>query len=170
MQPNNPDDIYNNYSNIVYKYLLCLSHNETISEDLTQETFAVAFAKLHTFRYECKLSTWLCQIAKHLWFKQSKRINKEKNVSLEEIENQIFYDNDIDSIVVENEERRKFLNTIKTLEPNYKNVLYLKLIGDLSFIEISDVLNQTPNWARVTFYRAKQKLRKELENERENRL
>ena len=115
MQHNNPDDIYNNYANIVYKYLLSLSHNETISEDLTQETFAVAFAKLHTFRYECKLSTWLCQIAKHLWFKQSKRINKEKNVSLEEIENQIFYDNDIDSIVVENEERRKFLNTIKTL-------------------------------------------------------
>jgi len=57
----NGEEIYNQYSNIVYKYLICLTQDDELSQDLTQETFAIALNKINSFRYECKLSVWLCQ-------------------------------------------------------------------------------------------------------------
>lgn len=79
----NIEEIYKEYSTSVYKYLFCLTQNKEISEDLTQETFAIAVKDIKRFRGECKLSVWLCQIAKHLWYKELKKKNKIINVSFE---------------------------------------------------------------------------------------
>ena len=68
----NIEEIYKEYSTTVYKYLFCLTQNKELSEDLTQETFAVAIEDIKKFRGECKLSVWLCQIAKHIWYKEKK--------------------------------------------------------------------------------------------------
>ena len=80
----NIEEIYKNHSNAVYKYLFCLTNNEDLSEDLTQETFAIAVKEINKFKGDCKVSVWLCQIAKHLWFKELKK--KQKNISIQEIE------------------------------------------------------------------------------------
>ena len=69
----NIEEIYQEYSITVYKYLFCLTQNRDISEELTQETFAIAVGDIKKFRGECKLSVWLCQIAKHLWYKELKK-------------------------------------------------------------------------------------------------
>lgn len=63
----NIEEIYQQYAQTVYKYLFCLTGKEDISEDLTQETFVIAVKEIAKFRGECKISVWLCQIAKHLW-------------------------------------------------------------------------------------------------------
>ena len=49
----NGEEIYNQYSNIVYKYLICLTQDDELSQDLTQETFAIALNKINSFRYQC---------------------------------------------------------------------------------------------------------------------
>lgn len=77
MRTQNMEEIYIQYSKQVYKYLFCLTHNDSIAEELTQETFYRAFKHLKQYRGECKLYVWLCQIAKNLWFKEIKR-NKKK--------------------------------------------------------------------------------------------
>jgi len=59
------DEIYSHYLKDVYRFLLNLSGSPDIAEEVTQQTFAIAFEKLDSFRGECKLSVWLCQIAKH---------------------------------------------------------------------------------------------------------
>ena len=44
----------------------------------------------------------------------------------------------------------------------FREVMYLRIFGNLSFREIGEIMGKTENWARVTFYRGKEKMRKEL--------
>ena len=65
------DEIYKKYGEIVYKYIFCLTGNEDTAEEITQETFLVAIKDIKKFRGDCKVSTWLCQISKYIWFTRS---------------------------------------------------------------------------------------------------
>ena len=65
--------VYVENSKIVYGYLISLTQDQDLAEELTQETFYQASKTLHQFKGDCKLSVWLCQIAKFLWYKQLKK-------------------------------------------------------------------------------------------------
>ena len=78
------EKIYEQYFEIVNKYLFCLTHNSDVSEELTQETFYKAVQKIDSYRDECKISVWLCQIAKNLWFDQCRK--SKKRIKAEEID------------------------------------------------------------------------------------
>lgn len=162
----NIEEIYKEYSITVYKYLFCLTQNRDISEDLMQETFAIAVKDIKKFRGECKLSVWLCQIAKHLWYKELKKKNKNANISFEEINENVLYDETPEQIICGKEEKLKLFKDIQKLDSKSKEVMYLRLIGNLSYEEIGEILGKTSNWSRVTFYRAKQKIREENKNEK----
>lgn len=157
------EEIYKQYSKTVYKYLFCLSNgNEDLAEEITQETFTVAVQRINDFRGSCKISVWLCQIAKFLWFKELK---KKNNMRLEELEN-IEDSQRIEDIIIEKEEKLEIFKNIQTLDEKTKDVMYLRLMGNLSFIEIAEVLGKTANWARVTYYRGKEKIKEENKNEK----
>ena len=67
----NIEEIYKQHFKTVYKYIYCLSGgNRELSEDITSETFAVAVERINEFKGNCKISVWLCQIAKFLWYKE----------------------------------------------------------------------------------------------------
>ena len=76
--------VYEAYAPTVYRYLFCLTRDRALSEELTQETFCQALRSVKNFRGECKLSVWLCQIAKRLWYKELKRRKKAVTVPLDE--------------------------------------------------------------------------------------
>lgn len=162
----NMEEIYKEYYITVYKYLFCLTQNKDISEELTQETFSIAVEDIKKFRGECKLSVWLCQIAKHLWYKELKKSKKNVNVPLEEIKDYILYDESLEEIIFEKEEKLKLFKDMQKLDEKSREVMYLRMVGNLSYEEIGEVLGKTGNWARVTFYRSKQKIREENKNER----
>lgn len=153
------EEVYKQHSNTVYKYLFCLTHNEDVAEDLTQETFAIAVKEINKFKGNCKVSVWLCQIAKHLWYRKIKKEKKYPNIPFDELNYEIETLEKTEETVIKNEEKIKFFKDIQKLDDNSKEVLYLRMIGNLNFIEIGEILGKTPNWARVTFYRAKQKLK-----------
>ncbi len=155
------EEIYGQYSNMIYKYLLCLSGDAHLAEDLTQETFVIAVSKIHQFRAECKVSTWLCQIAKHLWYKELK---KAKKLQTEELTENLAIGNRVEDLFLQKEEKLQFFRSVQKLDKLSREVVYLRMMGNLSFIEIAEVLGKTPNWARVTFFRAKQKIKEEQEN------
>ena len=69
----NIQEVYEQYFTVVYRYLLSLSHNTHIAEELTQETFFRAMKAIHKFKGECQLGTWLCQIAKYTYFSWKKK-------------------------------------------------------------------------------------------------
>jgi len=153
----NIEQIYKEYFETVNKYLFCLTHNSDISEELTQETFYRAVKKIDTYKGECKISVWLCQIAKNLWFDQCRRnkkiINSDENLIYEQLINTT------EEQVVANDEKISLYKRMQELDEKTREVMYLRITGELSFKEIGIVLNKTENWARVTFYRGKTKLK-----------
>ena len=149
--------IYEEYFETVNKYLFCLTHDNDISEELTQETFYKAVQKINTYKGECKISVWLCQIAKNLWYDQCRK--KKKIINIEEELFDIQAIETTESQVIENEEKILLYKKLQQLDEKTREVIYLRITGELSFKEIGTILNKTENWARVTFYRGKNKLK-----------
>lgn len=154
----NIDEICDKYYQVVYKYLFCLTRDTEISKDLTQETFYKAVKKIHTFKGKAKISVWLCEIAKNLWYDELKK-NKRK-FKQEEMK-EIVSDENIEGNYISKEEILEMHNRINKLDENVKRVIYLRINGDLSFKEIGEILGKTETWARITFYRGKQKIKEE---------
>lgn len=156
------EEIYKEYHLIVYKYLLCLTKNSDIAEELTQETFYKMIKKIDTFKGNSKLSVWLCEIAKNLWYDYLRK-KKIKTVSYDEINisDSILNKENIENDYINKEEFNETTKRIENLDNLSKRVLYLRLNSDMSFKEIGDILGKTETWARVTFYRAKQKIKED---------
>ena len=152
------EKIYEEYFETVNKYLFCLTHNNDISEELTQETFYKAVKKIDTYKGECKISVWLCQIAKNLWYdeyrKNKKIVNTEENylLNLQALDT-------LEEQVISNDEKISLYKKMQLLDDKTREVMYLRITGELSFKEIGIILNKTENWARVTFYRGKNQLK-----------
>ena len=150
------EQIYKQYFETVNKYLFCLTHNSDISEELTQETFYRAVKKINTFKGDCKISVWLCQIAKNLWYDELKKNKKFQNTDEEVL---IQVEDNVEEKIILNESKLELYKKLQKLDKQTREVIYLRITGELSFREIGDILNKTENWARVTFYRGKQKLK-----------
>lgn len=152
------EQIYKEYFKTVNKYLFCLTRNDDISEELTQETFYRAVKKINTYRGECKISVWLCQIAKNLWYDYCR---KNKNIGITN-EDDLLKNQPISTLeekVISDDERISIYKKMQKLDDKTREVMYLRITGELSFKEIGAILNKTENWARVTFYRGKNKLK-----------
>ena len=151
------EQIYKQYFETVNKYLFCLTHNNDISEELTQETFYKAVKKIDTYNGECKISVWLCQIAKHIWYDYCK-----KNKKVIQVEEELLKTREEDTTeqkVISNDEKMLLYKKMQALDEKTREVIYLRITGELSFKEIGIILNKTENWARVTFYRGKNQLK-----------
>ncbi len=149
--------IYEEYCEVVNKYLFCLTKNYDIAEELTQETFYRAVKKISTYKGECKISVWLCQIAKNLWYDQCRKNKKIININYDLIN--VEDGNRVEEQVISSDEKITLYKKMQTLDEKTREVIYLRITGELSFKEIGDILNKTENWARVTFYRGKSKLK-----------
>lgn len=148
------DEIYEKYARFVYRYLLSLGTGEDVAEELTQETFYQAVQSIHRFKGESKISTWLCAIAKN-----QLRAYRRKHPAMEELDDRWL------AASSENERGKvELLRAMQTLPAPQRDIVYLRMYGNLSFAQIGDVLEKNETWARINFYRAKEKLRKEMEN------
>lgn len=162
------EKIYEDYGKFIFRYLVTLTKNEQLAEELTQETFYQALKSIDHFNCngQAKFSTWLCQIAKNLWLQELN--HDQKRYRLEEslqVANKSTTNN-LEESFFKNEAKITFFQRAHHLNEKHREILYLRLLGNLSFREIGTVFGETENWARVTFYRVKQQLRKdESENE-----
>lgn len=152
------EEYYIMHGKKVYYYILSLVHNEDLAEELTQETFFQAMKTINNYRGECKPSVWLCQIAKHVWYHYLAKNKKWNFVSLDQICPDIPNDFDVVSQIINDEDKLNFYKRLQKLDNPMKEIVYLRIEGDLSFSEIGEIMNRSENWARVTFYRAKKKL------------
>ena len=139
----------------IFKYLLKLSRDACLSEELTQETFFRAYMNYAALREKDKASVWLCQIAKntyYAWFNEQK-----KKAPLDDFE-AVSDGRNVEDAVIRKELSEEVLRLLHELEEPYKEVFMLSVFGGFSFKDISTVFGKSESWARVTFYRAKQKL------------
>ncbi len=153
MQP--MDEIYRQYARTVYKYLLSLTRNADLAEELTQETFYQAIRSSGRYDGSAKVTTWLCGIAKNVLF--SWRRKHKETAPLDDAEISV---ESAEDEALSSEGKLELIRMLHGLPEPYREVMYLRAFGGLSFKEIAEVSGKTENWARVTFYRGKEKLKK----------
>ena len=132
-----------------------MTRDISLSEELTQETFFRAYMNYASLQNKEKASVWLCQIAKntyYAWYNEQK-----KKYSLDELET-VSSGESIEDAFVQKELSQKALLCLHELEEPYKEVFMLSVFGSFSLKDISSIFGKSESWARVTFYRAKQKL------------
>ena len=154
------EKIYQEHAQTVFKFLMSQCHDESLAEELTQETFYQAVKSIHRFDGSCKISVWLCQIAKHLWYQHLQKKNRQTpDADQEQLAASA------EEELLSREDHLELLRQIHSLPDPAREVVYLRAFGGLSFREIGDVLGKTENWARVTFYRSKERLKGGLDHE-----
>ena len=126
------------------KYLFCLTGKEEIAEELTQETFAIAVKEIKKSQKKCKVSVWLCQIAKHLWYKELKKSKKNKNIYIEDLTEDLIEKDTTEDIICKNEEKLKLFKDMQKLDEKSREIMYLRMMGNLNFTEIGEILGKTP--------------------------
>ncbi|MEK8131886.1 sigma-70 family RNA polymerase sigma factor [Paenibacillus filicis] len=154
------DAIYKHYFSDVYKYVLSLSRNEAIAEEVTQETFFKAMQNIDRFNGTCKLYVWLCQIAKNTYFSWSQ---KQKR-TLPGLDTDCSSDRapDIETSFLDKDAARRLHIRLHHLNEPYKEVFTLRVFGELPFSQIGELFGKTDSWARLIFYRAKKQLQEEF--------
>lgn len=152
------DAVYREYAVMVYKFLLSLCYEEELAEELTQETFYQAVRSVNRYDGSCKVSTWLCQIAKHLWYREIERRKRkgtsELTADMESLEKPV------EEQLTLKEEKMELFRKVHVLDEISKKIVLLRVTGAFSFKEIAELFGKNENWARVTYYRAKQKILK----------
>lgn len=155
----NMEEIYNKYAKAIKNYIFCITKDITLAEDIMQETFVVAINGIKKFRGDCEISVWLFSIAKKILYKKTNKSNIRNMISIDEFE--LADDKTLEEEYISKDNKLKLFEALQKLDSNTREVIYLRLTGDLTFKEIGKILNKTENWAKVTFFRGKQKLIKE---------
>ena len=147
-------EIYSLYFQDVYKYVLALSRDPSLAEEITQEAFFKALKSLDSFQGQCKLYVWLCQIAKNTYLsylKKHKEPEKEETLT-----------SSLEEMMLDKESAFLIHQALHNLPEPYKEVFSLRVLGELSFQQIGLLFGKTENWARVTYHRARLTIKKEL--------
>lgn len=151
------EEVYKRYFKDVYKYALSLTRDEHAAEEITQETFFKALKSIERFDGRCKLFVWLCQIAKNTYFTSRQRAAKGNELTEEPCP-----DDSFEERLLNKETYFEIHKILHTLEEPYKEVFSLRAFGELSFRQIGELFGKTESWARVTYHRAKMKVKEEL--------
>ena len=153
------DKIYAEYYSEVYKFVLTLCQNHTLAEEITQESFFKALKSIDSFNGNCKLSTWLCRIARNTFYSYTKKHNRQVDYPLDII----LSDENIEEQFADKETAYTIHKVLHKLNEPYKEVFWLRIFGELSFAQIGALFEKTESWARVTYYRAKIMIKEELQ-------
>ncbi|TWH58319.1 RNA polymerase RpoE-like sigma-24 subunit [Desulfitobacterium sp. LBE] len=153
--------LYRRYFKEVFLFLKSLSSSEEVAEEITQETFFKAIKAIDTFDGSKDIRAWIFAIARNTYYthyKRSKAIINEPFI--EDVP-----DHGIDVLVQIMDEDTAFVihQILHDMDEPYKEVFSLRVFGELPFEKIGLIFNKNASWARVTFYRAKNKLLKTLE-------
>ena len=154
------EKLYNDYFSVVYKYILSVSHDPLTAEEITQETFFKALKKIDSFRGDCSVRVWLCQIAKNTYYDLVKKQSHFTELT-EAAEQEESYEFDF----LADFDKREAHRILHNMKEPYKEVFTLRTYGDLSCSEIAELFEKTTSWARVTYHRARAMIKEALKDE-----
>ncbi len=159
------EKIYKEYFNDVYLYIRRLSGDEHIAEEITSETFFKALKSIDSFRGECEIRVWLCQIAKNSYYTYVKKNSKVQDVDETELINLPDNKNNVENEVQSKLQAFAIQKILHEIDEPYREVFMWRVYADLSFKEIAGIFNKNENWACVTYHRARKLIKQRLERE-----
>lgn len=157
----NFEKIYEIYFDDLYYFLLSLSKDEEVAKDLTSETFFKVLKNIENFRGDSSIKTYIFQIGKNSFYDYVKREKKEINI--DELEDFLKSDIDIEKEYFLKERVSIIKEEIEKEKEPLRSIMKLRLYSEMPFKEIGKIYGKSENWACVTFYRGKLKLKKILE-------
>lgn len=157
------EQIYNAYYKSVYLYVMQISDSEHIAEEITSETFYKAINSVNSFRGDCDMRVWLCQIAKNTYFSYLKKHKRELSVAEADLQDITNSNVLIDEQIEKQEEAWQIRKILHSISDPYKEVFMWRVFGELSFKEIGGLYKKTDNWACVTYHRARKMIQSRLE-------
>ncbi len=160
MLKNEFDEIYRLYAADVYKFILKLSGNESLSMDILQDTMLKAIMSIDKFKGNCSVKTYLCTIARNEYYNYISK-SEYKNVPLDDAHG--CSDESLEVKFCDNEQALQIHKLLHLLDEPYKEIFTLRVFAELKFCEIGSIFGKTESWARVTFFRAKEKILKLME-------
>lgn len=153
------DDLYHEYAKMIYQFIYLKCNDKELAEDIVQTTFLKAILNIDSFKNESKISTWLCQIAKNEYLNYCRKHNRQQYCdTYEENSNEAYVHDAVLEKIIVNEQAAVIRKILHTLNEPYKEVFMLRVYGECSFGEIAELFKRNDTWARVTYYRAKQKI------------
>ena len=152
------EKIYSEYYDAVFHFVLSLCKDRMWAEEITQDAFFKALKNIDTFRGECRLNVWLCQIAKNSFYSDAKRRKKQTELSAEAMPP----DESMEQWIFKKETAFELHQLLHQLNDPYKEVFWMRTFGELSFFQIGSLWGKSESWARVTYYRAKLKIKEAI--------
>ena len=154
------EKLYNAYYMQVYSYAITLTKNPEQAEEITQHTFVKAMSSKSKYGGKSSELTWLCAIAKNLYYDEIRR--KQKLTKIEDVDN-IPSSDDLEKAVSDADAAFRIHMVLHELEEPYKEVFQLRVFGELSFSQIASIFGKTESWSRVTYHRARLKIKERME-------
>lgn len=157
------EEIYRKYFSDVYLYIRRLSGNESIAEEITSETFFKAMNSIESFRGDCDIRVWLCQIAKNCYYSYMKKANRTDSIDSEELWEIPSNEETSEELIINKCEAERIRAILHDVSEPYKEVFMWRVFAQLSFRQIGQIFGKSENWACVSYHRAKSMIKSKFE-------
>lgn len=157
------EEIYSTYFSDVFRYIRKLSGDDHIAEEVTAETFFKAMRSIHSFRGDCDIRVWLCQIAKNSYLSYLKKHTRLTNLENIDVSLAMSATRSMEEQLILHDEAAQIKEALHDLPDPYKEVFMWRVYAQLSFRQIGQLFGKTENWACVTYHRARLKIKEGLE-------
>jgi RNA polymerase sigma factor (sigma-70 family) len=147
----------------IYAFFYAKTANRETAQDLCHDTFYEACKSIASFNGQSTLSTWIFAIANNI-LKKYYRKSKYQQSLIQKLATIPEADiHSIEELAEIHEDMRKLLHHISKLDDYARELVLLRIYGELSFMEIAELLGKSETYTRVTFHRLKLKIQKEME-------
>ena len=157
------EELYNTYFRDVYLYIRRLSGNEHIAQEITSDTFFRAMHSIHSFRGDCDVRVWLCQIAKNCYLSYLRKHGRIQSMDADGVRELPDPAESIAEACARKDDVARIQKALHELNEPYKEVFLWHVYAELSFRQIGQIFGKTENWACVTYHRAKKMIREKME-------
>ena len=154
------ESIYRTYFTEVELYLRAICKDESLAEELTEQVFFQALKALPKFRRDCDIRTWLCAMGKNCYLTHLRKHKASEPIDELQIPDP---NRTVEERILDRDQALSIHRVLHNLPEPYKEVFSLRVFGQLSFEEIGELFGRTANWACVTYHRARQKIKAQME-------
>lgn len=155
------ENLYREYKLDVYAYLLSLTHNPTLSEDLLSDTFLTAIRVLPTFKQNSTVKTWLCGIARNMWLQHLRKLKPQ--VEYDDLM-EVYITQSIENNFITKQTVNRIYELLETKDERTRKIVGMRVDG-IAYSEIAEITGIRESSARVIDYRTKKWLKYVLEKE-----
>ncbi|OUN26019.1 sigma-70 family RNA polymerase sigma factor [Pseudoflavonifractor sp. An85] len=158
------EEIYRRYFQDVYRYIMRLSQDEHVAEEITSETFFKAMDGLKRFRGDCEVRVWLCQIAKNSYYSYQKKNSRTRGMDDAAWAKLSTQEESLEERWERKDQAMRIRSVLHQVPEPYKEVFLWRVFAELTFKEIGQIFGKSENWACVTYHRAKAMIQNRLED------